>query len=86
MPVKETEKDNKEENGTKNEPIKRVEKEEAAEAPNSQHVGYYLKHRINEKLIDGLVDNHRGELRYVKNNIRKASTRPKAEFELIMKK
>nr|GEZ45762.1 helicase [Tanacetum cinerariifolium] len=59
MPVKETEKDNKEENGTKNKQIKRAEKEEAAEAPNSQHVGYYLKHRINEKLIDRLVDNHR---------------------------
>ncbi|GJX56642.1 hypothetical protein Tco_0286539 [Tanacetum coccineum] len=29
------------------------------EAPNSQPIEYYLKHRINEKLIEGLVDNHR---------------------------
>ncbi|GKD93485.1 zinc finger, CCHC-type containing protein, partial [Tanacetum coccineum] len=49
----------KAENGTKNKPIKRAEREETAEASNSQPVGYYLKHRINEKLIEGLVDNHR---------------------------
>ncbi|GKE99936.1 zinc finger, CCHC-type containing protein [Tanacetum coccineum] len=29
------------------------------EAPISQPVEYYLKHRINKKLIKGLVDNHR---------------------------
>ncbi|GKA98849.1 reverse transcriptase domain-containing protein [Tanacetum coccineum] len=28
-------------------------------ASSSQSVGYYLKHRINKKLIEGLVDNHR---------------------------
>ncbi|GJT91752.1 zinc finger, CCHC-type containing protein [Tanacetum coccineum] len=50
---------NEAENGTKNEPIKRAEREEVVEAPSSQLVGYYLKHRINEKLIEGLVDNHR---------------------------
>ncbi|GJT96982.1 zinc finger, CCHC-type containing protein [Tanacetum coccineum] len=33
---------------------------EAVEAPSSQPVGYYLKHRINKKLIEGLVENHRG--------------------------
>ncbi|GKB41133.1 MAK10-like protein [Tanacetum coccineum] len=37
-----------------------VKEEESVEAPNSQPVGYYLKHRINEKLIEGLVENHRG--------------------------
>nr|GEU90120.1 hypothetical protein [Tanacetum cinerariifolium] len=36
-----------------------AKREEAVEAPNSRHVGYYLKHGIKEKLIDGLVDNHR---------------------------
>ncbi|GJW32430.1 hypothetical protein Tco_0052462 [Tanacetum coccineum] len=59
MPVKEAEKETKAENGTKNKPIKRAEREETAEASSSQPVGYYLKHRINEKLIEGLVDNHR---------------------------
>ncbi|GJT47383.1 hypothetical protein Tco_0956098 [Tanacetum coccineum] len=59
MPVKKVEKENEAENGTKNKPIKRAEREEALEAPSSQPIGYYLKHRINEKLIKGLVDNHR---------------------------
>ncbi|GJX65778.1 zinc finger, CCHC-type containing protein [Tanacetum coccineum] len=59
MPVKKTEKENEAENGTKNEPIKRAKREEAVEVPSSQPVGYYLKHMINEKLINGLVDNHR---------------------------
>ncbi|GJS88365.1 zinc finger, CCHC-type containing protein [Tanacetum coccineum] len=47
------------ENETKNKPIKRAEREENGKASRSQPVGYYLKHRINEKLIEGLVDNHR---------------------------
>ncbi|GKD97702.1 hypothetical protein Tco_1381599 [Tanacetum coccineum] len=38
--------------------LTQAEEEEAVEAPSSQPVGYYLKHRINEKLIQGLVDNH----------------------------
>ncbi|GKD83239.1 hypothetical protein Tco_1350078 [Tanacetum coccineum] len=66
MPLKEVEKKNEAENGTKNESIKstkkeltRAEEEAAVEAPSSQPVGYYLKHRINEKLIEGLVENHR---------------------------
>nr|GEZ42438.1 hypothetical protein [Tanacetum cinerariifolium] len=46
-------------NKTKNKPIKKAEKEEAVEVPSSQPIEYYLKHRISEKLIDGLVDNHR---------------------------
>ncbi|GKC72963.1 MAK10-like protein [Tanacetum coccineum] len=60
------EKENEAKNGTKNGPIKsaekeptQVEEEESVEAPSSQPVGYYLKHRINEKLIKGLVENHR---------------------------
>ncbi|GJZ55614.1 MAK10-like protein [Tanacetum coccineum] len=60
MPVKEAKKENEAENGIKNEPIRKAEKEEMTEAPSSQPVEYYLKHRINEKLIEGLVDNHRG--------------------------
>ncbi|GKD15034.1 MAK10-like protein [Tanacetum coccineum] len=35
------------------------EKEKGVEAPSSQPVEYYLKHRINEILIEGIVDNHR---------------------------
>ncbi|GKB77660.1 zinc finger, CCHC-type containing protein [Tanacetum coccineum] len=59
IPIMEDETNNRAENRTKNEPIKRAEKEEAVEAPSSQPVEYYLKHRINEKLIEGLVDNRR---------------------------
>ncbi|GKA28947.1 hypothetical protein Tco_0715192 [Tanacetum coccineum] len=55
----EAKKENEAENRTKNELIKRAEKEEEVEVPSSQPIGYYLKHRINEKLIKGLVDNHR---------------------------
>ncbi|GJZ44789.1 retrovirus-related pol polyprotein from transposon TNT 1-94 [Tanacetum coccineum] len=58
MPVKEAETENGAENRIKNEPIKRDEKEEGVEAPSSQPVEYYLKHKINEKLIEALVDNH----------------------------
>ncbi|GKC25521.1 zinc finger, CCHC-type containing protein, partial [Tanacetum coccineum] len=56
---KEAETKNGAENRTKNKPIKKAEKEEAVEAPSSQPVEYYLKHRINEKLIEGLVDKNR---------------------------
>nr|GEX62862.1 CAAX amino terminal protease [Tanacetum cinerariifolium] len=66
MPLKEVKKENESENVTKNETIEsvekeltRAEKEEAVEAPGSQPVGYYLKHKINKKLIEGLVENHR---------------------------
>ncbi|GKC27497.1 reverse transcriptase domain-containing protein [Tanacetum coccineum] len=33
--------------------------EEAAGVSSSHTVGYYLKHRINEKLIEGLMDNQK---------------------------
>ncbi|GKG09418.1 hypothetical protein Tco_0338164, partial [Tanacetum coccineum] len=58
IPVKEAEKENKAEGGTKIEPIRRTRNDKAAEVPSSQPVKYYLKHKINEKLIEGLVDNH----------------------------
>nr|GEW25974.1 MAK10-like protein [Tanacetum cinerariifolium] len=59
MLVKEDGKETKAENGSKNKQIKRAEKEETVEVSSSQPVGYYLKHNINEKLIEGLVDIHR---------------------------
>ncbi|GJV58313.1 MAK10-like protein [Tanacetum coccineum] len=62
LQLNEVEKKNEAENGTKNKPIKsaekepiQVEEEESVEGPNSQPVGYYLNHRINEKLIEELV-------------------------------
>ncbi|GKE06836.1 hypothetical protein Tco_1398854 [Tanacetum coccineum] len=57
--VKEDETKNGAESGAKNKPIKKPEKEEVVEAPSSLLVEYYLKHRINEKLIEGLVGNNR---------------------------
>ncbi|GJU64307.1 hypothetical protein Tco_1246142 [Tanacetum coccineum] len=59
MPIKEAEKKTKAGNGTKNKPIKRAEREQTAETSSSQPAGYCLKHRINEKLIERLVHNHR---------------------------
>ncbi|GJV08497.1 zinc finger, CCHC-type containing protein [Tanacetum coccineum] len=47
MQVKESEKKNE------------AGEEEMTKAPNSQPVEYYLKHSINKKLIEGLVDNRR---------------------------
>nr|GEY67259.1 hypothetical protein [Tanacetum cinerariifolium] len=55
IPVKEV----KGNNETKNKPIEKAEKEEVVEVLNSRPIEYYLKHRINEKLIEGLVDNNR---------------------------
>ncbi|GJZ04934.1 zinc finger, CCHC-type containing protein [Tanacetum coccineum] len=57
--IKEAETMNGAKNGAKNIPIKKVEKEEVVEAHGSRPVNYYLKHRINEELIGGLVDNNR---------------------------
>nr|GEU39659.1 hypothetical protein [Tanacetum cinerariifolium] len=62
--------DNKEEmkHRTNNEPDESVNEElidweikaeVVVETPRSRHIGYYLKHEINEKLIEGLVDNHK---------------------------
>ncbi|GJW46966.1 MAK10-like protein [Tanacetum coccineum] len=66
MPLKEAEKENEAKNGTKNEPVKSAEKkltqikeEESVEAPDSQSVGYYMKHKINKKLVKGLIENQR---------------------------
>nr|GEY43597.1 hypothetical protein [Tanacetum cinerariifolium] len=58
IPVKEAETKNEAENGAENKSIKTPQNEEAVEAPGSQLVAYYLKHRINENLINGLVNNN----------------------------
>ncbi|GKD24605.1 zinc finger, CCHC-type containing protein [Tanacetum coccineum] len=55
IPLKEAERNNE----TKNKLIKKAEEEEVMETLSSRPVEYYLKHRINEKLIEGLVDNNR---------------------------
>ncbi|GJU67067.1 MAK10-like protein [Tanacetum coccineum] len=55
IPVKEAERNNE----TKNKPIKKAEKKEVEEVLSSRPVEYYLKHMINEKIIEGLVDNNR---------------------------
>ncbi|GJS24846.1 MAK10-like protein [Tanacetum coccineum] len=52
-PIMEVEKINEVENGAENKSIKTPESEEAVEAPDSQPDTYYLKHKINEKLIKG---------------------------------
>ncbi|GJZ93756.1 MAK10-like protein [Tanacetum coccineum] len=46
-------------NETKNKPIKKAKRKEVEEVLSSRPVEYYLKHRINERLIEGLVDNNR---------------------------
>ncbi|GKB74720.1 MAK10-like protein [Tanacetum coccineum] len=57
MPVRKAKAINGSENRTENESIKTHESDEAVEAYGSQPVAYYLKHKINEKLIKGLVNN-----------------------------
>ncbi|GJW19983.1 hypothetical protein Tco_0027419 [Tanacetum coccineum] len=59
MPVKKAETKNRAKNRAGNKSIKTPENEEAVDAPGSQPVPYYLKHKINEKLIEGLVDNNK---------------------------
>ncbi|GJX24162.1 zinc finger, CCHC-type containing protein [Tanacetum coccineum] len=55
IPVKEAESNNE----TKNKLLKKAEEKEVVEVLSSRPVEYYLKHKINEKLIEGLVDNNR---------------------------
>ncbi|GJZ50924.1 zinc finger, CCHC-type containing protein [Tanacetum coccineum] len=59
MPVMEAETKNGAKNGAKNKSIKTPENEAIVEAPGSQPIPYYLNHKINEKLIKGLVNNSR---------------------------
>ncbi|GJZ61222.1 hypothetical protein Tco_0617359 [Tanacetum coccineum] len=58
MPVRKAEAMNGAENRTRNEPVKAPKNDEVVEAPGSQPVAYYPKHKINEKLIKGLVNNN----------------------------
>ncbi|GJV53363.1 zinc finger, CCHC-type containing protein [Tanacetum coccineum] len=46
-------------NEIKNKLIKKAEEKEVVEVLSSRPVEYYLKHMINEKLIEGLVNNNR---------------------------
>ncbi|GJY85813.1 hypothetical protein Tco_0499839 [Tanacetum coccineum] len=57
-PPKEVKTKDEAENRRKNKSIKILKNEEVVEAPGSQPITYYLKHKINEKLIMGLVDNN----------------------------
>ncbi|GJV68389.1 MAK10-like protein [Tanacetum coccineum] len=41
------------------EKLKKTDEEKSGETPNSQPVGYYLKHKINKKLVEGLIENQR---------------------------
>ncbi|GJS47185.1 MAK10-like protein [Tanacetum coccineum] len=59
MPVRKVETVNGYENGTRNESIKTTENDETVEGSGSQPVAYYLKHKINEELIKGLVKNNK---------------------------
>nr|GEV48642.1 hypothetical protein [Tanacetum cinerariifolium] len=60
--LEEVNENDEDENMTNNEPAKSAKekltriREELVEVPSSRPVGYYLKHKINEKLIDGLID------------------------------
>ncbi|GJR86118.1 hypothetical protein Tco_0210129 [Tanacetum coccineum] len=58
-PVMEVEKINEVENGVGNKSIKTSKSKEAEEVPGSQPIAYYLKHKINENLIKGLVNNNK---------------------------
>ncbi|GJW24303.1 MAK10-like protein [Tanacetum coccineum] len=58
-PPKEDETKDEAKNRPTNKSIKTPENEEVVEAPGSQPITYYLKHKINEKLIKGLVNNNR---------------------------
>ncbi|GJU90314.1 MAK10-like protein [Tanacetum coccineum] len=67
------------------EDVKKNEEEEPVGVSSSHTVGYYLKHRINEKLIEGLVENHRG---HVHDAILKKKTRKediRGNFEIPCK-
>ncbi|GJX24250.1 zinc finger, CCHC-type containing protein, partial [Tanacetum coccineum] len=71
MPVNEVEKMNGAENGAGNESIITPENDEAVKAPGSQPVAYYLKHKINEKLINGLVKNNKFNNSWLGTRVRK---------------
>ncbi|GJU42229.1 retrovirus-related pol polyprotein from transposon TNT 1-94 [Tanacetum coccineum] len=67
-PIKLVDRKNEMEDGADDESVKSVKEELTrwetkadvlVEMPRSQPVGYYLKHEINEKIIEGLVDNHK---------------------------
>ncbi|GKA72153.1 MAK10-like protein [Tanacetum coccineum] len=64
-------KEDKRNSETKIKPVKRAKKKEVEELLSSRPVEYYLKHKINEKLIEGLVDNNRFNDSLSKARVRK---------------
>ncbi|GJW48599.1 zinc finger, CCHC-type containing protein [Tanacetum coccineum] len=79
-------------NETKNKPIKKAERKEVEEVLSYRPVKYYLKHRINKKLIEGLVNNNRfndslsrARVRKVKGKTYNVSPRGHV-YEAILKK
>ncbi|GJS05672.1 hypothetical protein Tco_0322180 [Tanacetum coccineum] len=67
-PIKLVDRENEMDNDTGNETNRSVNEEPTRwgkyvelrmEMPRSQPIGYYLKHEINEKTIEGLIDNHK---------------------------
>nr|GEY01245.1 hypothetical protein [Tanacetum cinerariifolium] len=79
-PVKEDERKNE----TKNKPIKKAEKKEVEKVLSSRPVEYYLKHRINEKLIEGLVDNNRFNDSLSRDRVGKENIKGKFEIPCII--
>ncbi|GJW89741.1 hypothetical protein Tco_0167294 [Tanacetum coccineum] len=64
--LEEVDREDEVENRTNNEPVRSAEKDvigekvrELVETPRSQPVKFYLKHKINKELIEGLVGNQR---------------------------
>ncbi|GKD43136.1 hypothetical protein Tco_1267781 [Tanacetum coccineum] len=62
--LKEVDVENEAENATRDklvkntkEKLKKIAEEKSGETPNSESVGYYLKHKINKKLVEGLIEN-----------------------------
>nr|GEY72471.1 hypothetical protein [Tanacetum cinerariifolium] len=70
--LKEVKTKNGAKNKAKNKPIKKAKKDEVVKALSSQPVEYYLKHRINEKLFEGLVNNNRFNDSLLGAQVRKA--------------
>ncbi|GKE43592.1 hypothetical protein Tco_1470876 [Tanacetum coccineum] len=62
--LKEVDVENEAENATRDklvkntkEKLKKIAEEKSGETPNYESVGYYLKHKINKKLVEGLIEN-----------------------------
>nr|GFA64229.1 MAK10-like protein [Tanacetum cinerariifolium] len=63
---KKVKKENEAENATRDKLVnsaeekpKKIDEEKTGKTTNSQSVGYYLRHKINKKLVEGLVNNQK---------------------------